>query len=155
MTIQHSKTQQELEILLSDYHRLIVSQAIFFIHSADVEDLIQTATVGAIKAFHSYDQNRGPLIPYLISCIKNELKDMLRVENRFNHESDIKDLSYRTVEHLDDFIPELNEQESQILKYKVLGYTRNEISKILDISLPLLNIKIYNLYESIRKANQN
>jgi RNA polymerase sigma factor (sigma-70 family) len=150
----HSKSSQELEILFDQYNNLIVSQALFFIHSIELDELLQIARLGAIKSFQSYNAELGPLIPYLKVCIRNEILDVLKSETRYNNLKLTK-IDKTPKESIFDYIPELTPDEELILKYKLLGLTRNEIVEKMDISLPILNIRIHKLYNKIRESNEN
>lgn len=149
----HSKTAKELEVLFDKYNSLIVSQALSFSQSLEFDELIQISRLAAIKAFQSYNPELGPLIPYLKICIRNEILDVLRSEYTYKQiksEAIIKEEK----EHITDYIPDLHPDEELIVKYKLLGLTRNEIVEKMGISLAILNIKIHKLYTKIRESNE-
>lgn len=121
---------------------------------SEFEDILQTAVLGAIKAIQTYDSDRGQLAPYLSSCVKWEL-DREFQSNPTQSNGIPKNTEVETHDTLSDFLPQLCFSDRQLLKYKVCGYTRNEISKLMNIPIPLLNIKIHKLYELIKNANKD
>ena len=46
--------------------------------SYEFEDLLQVAYLGALKAIRSYDEEIGPLKPYVFSCVRNHLLRFLK-----------------------------------------------------------------------------
>jgi DNA-directed RNA polymerase specialized sigma24 family protein len=152
MKLSPIKTQQELSALLSTYHNTILSLAVLYHRNDDFEDTLQNAILGAIKAFHTYDSDRGLIIPYLSSCIKEECN---------KRDNDVitsipKDSIVVEHDNIADYLPDnIDLSERQLLKYKILGYTRNEISSMMNIPITILNIKIQNLYEKITNANKD
>jgi hypothetical protein len=152
MKLSHTKTQGELSVLLCVHYQTILSLAVLYHRNDDFEDTLQNAILGAIKAFHTYDSDRGLIIPYLSSCIKEECN---RDNTDFNTPIPKNSL---IIEHdnIADYLPDcIDKTEDQLLKYKILGYTRNEISSMMNIPITILNIKIQNLYEKITNANKD
>lgn len=152
--ISHSKkSQDELELLFDKYNNLIVAQALFFIKSFEFDDLLQIARLGAIKAFQSYKEELGPMIPYLKSCVIKEILKSLKLENRYHKISDKTEHNIETKESISDYIPDLSDEDKEILRLKLAGYSRSDISKSMNLSISILNIRIHKLYTKIRESN--
>lgn len=152
----HSK--QQLERLFEDHYGLIVSQAISFCPRSqnELDDYIQVAAVGMIKAFENFDPARAKFSTYAIVCIRNHLKNHIRTErkNKILYLPDLDNKAVYMSETLFNVLPDsLSTREKKLIQMKMMGYSYREMAE--ELSMPIFRVKslTYNTYRKIRKAN--
>ena len=155
----HSKSDKEqLERLFQENYGLLVSQAISFRPRTQnqLDDYIQIAAIGMMKACENYDETKSKFSTYAIVCIKNSLNNHIRKENKPRpiSSANMDEFKAYLAESLDEVLPtNMGLVEGGILKMKQEGYTYTEIGDLYSLSKQQVQTMLYNLYRKIRKAN--
>ena len=111
--------------------------------SYEFEDLLQVAYLGALKAIRSYDEEIGPLKPYVFSCVRNHLLRFLKSEKRWSESVELisnispkynDDHTFMEFKNLIDNTKKLLPLEKNLLHMKVLGLSRKEICDNLNLT---------------------
>ena len=157
--MSHHSKQEQLEKLFQDNYGLLVSQAISFRPRTqnELDDYIQIAAIGMMKACQNYDEEKGKFSTFAIVCIRNGLKNHVRKESRNDliFLDNMDKFKVYIAESLDEILPSnLSMIESGILKMLLSGHTYKEIGDVYRI--PVFKVKniTYNAYRKIRKANE-
>ena len=107
MTYHHSN-QKELEGLFDQHYGLLVSQAISFKprNKEELDEYIQIAAIGMIKAINTYDESKSKFATYAIVCIRNSLKNHLRKLSKTQDEAQLDcEIVTTTRETIDEYLP--------------------------------------------------
>ena len=144
-------------ISIDDNFDIIISLVVQFgghAKSFEFEDLLQVAFVCYFNAITSFDENIGPLRPYVFSSVKNHLNRFLRKELRWqnnNVTNSTVSISHEDKSYVDEFkqilascSKRLLPIESFILEMKSQGFNRKEICDTLTLSKK----EYYNLFYS-------
>jgi len=118
-----------------------------------LDDLIQVAAIGLIRAHKTWDQKKSKFSTHAYHCINNNLKRFVKNNKRHNYQ-ELTDYPCSEPESINEYLPDLNPEDSFIIKMRVEGYNRSEIADILDISTNQLRHKLAVIYHNIRKANE-
>ena len=142
---------------IDDNFDIIISLVVQFgghAKSFEFEDLLQVAFVGYFNAISSFDENIGPLRPYVFSSVKNHLNRFLKKELRWQNNNITNssiNISYDDKSYVEDFknvlagcSKKMLPLEVFILDMKSQGFTRKEICQTLSISKK----EYYNLFYS-------
>jgi RNA polymerase sigma factor (sigma-70 family) len=155
----HSKSDKEqLERLFQENYGLLVSQAISFGPRTQnqLDDYIQVAAIGMMKACENYDETKSKFSTYAIVCIRNALKNHLRKENKPRPipSANMDEHKICTKESLHEILPDtLTLIELECIWMMLEGYTYNEIAKEYGLAKQQIQTIVYNSYRKIRKAN--
>jgi len=151
-------------INIEDYRPLIMAQVIFFKPRSkdEREEFSQVGTVGALNAVKHYDPTKGKFSTYMTYCVRNAIaKHIKKFRNHYKNKvwcpnsETLLDTPIKENESLNEYLPELTEEEQKIIDYKLAGLSRKEIATELDIPLSLVTYKISELYLKIRRSNEN
>jgi RNA polymerase sigma factor (sigma-70 family) len=150
--------KEQLEKLFQDNYGLLVSQAISFRPrtQSELDDYIQIAAIGMMKACQGYDETKAKFSTYAVSCIRNALKNHLRKESKPRPLSTANMDDHKTYikESLYEVLPSsLTKLEKECLYMMLEGHTYNEIAKDYGLSKQQIQTIVYNSYRKIRKAN--
>lgn len=157
-TNQHHSNKDELEKLFKKHYGLLISQAISFNPSSgeELDDYIQVAAIGMMKAIKNYDEEKSKFSTYAIVCIRNAIKNYLRTKNKSNSEVLLDfDVKLPEKEDIEEYIPSnLGPVEGWVIDLKLQGYTIREMCEIVNLPIHRVRKKLHNAYEKIRKANE-
>jgi|TARA_R100001463_G_scaffold37658_4_gene80891 RNA polymerase sigma factor (sigma-70 family) len=127
------------------------------VDSYEFEDLLQVAYLGALKAIKNYDEEVGPLKPYVFSCVRNHLLRFLKSEKRWSESVELisnispkynDDHTFMEFKNVIDNTKKLLPLERNLLHMKVLGLSRKEICD----NLSLTKNEYYNfMYSGLNK----
>lgn len=120
----------------------------------EMEDLIQFALIGLLKAVRGFDPNRGAKFStYAMYCCWNEILKKLRKNKlpTFNVECSG---TYSDPQQLWEYMPDnLTDIERDIISMKVDGISNAEISRSLGMSKGGLKPHLVSAYSKIEGAN--
>jgi RNA polymerase sigma factor (sigma-70 family) len=122
----------------------------------EIEDLMQVATIGLIKAYNTWNEKKSTFSTHAYNCINNNLKNYIRNNKRYKLDtiSIYEEKAYNEKESFFEYLPDIKDEEFFIIDLKLKGYTRKEISNLLGISKDKLRYKLSIIYQKIRKANE-
>ncbi len=111
--------------------------------------------MGLLKAIRKFDPTKSQLQTFAWPIIRNEL---INTYNRAwrNQEPHILmevEPMYQSTNILDE-LPQLNNVEMLIVKYKIEGYTIKEISKFIDVSQKDIKTILNDIYIKIKADNE-
>ena len=155
----HSKSDKDqLERLFQENYGLLVSQAISFRPRTQnqLDDYIQVAAIGMMKACENYDETKSKFSTYAIVCIRNSLSNHIRKESKPRpfSSANMDEHEVYTKESLHEALPNtLTQMEVACLYMMLDGYTYNEIAKSYGLVKQQIQTIVYNSYRKIRKAN--
>lgn len=164
---QHqTSNSKSLEELVDDNYGLLVSQALLFNpRQQDLDDYIQVAAIGLIKAIKKFDPSRtvdGKKVKfstYATVCIRNEIKNYLRDEGKHKlinmlPETDIP--QEINMEVLEEYLPKnLTKLERKAITLRVMNYSYEEIALQTNQSRNTIRTCLHNAYRKIRKEKSS
>jgi len=147
---------KEIELILKNMG-LVLSQSFSFKSSPYIgqDDYKQAGIVGLLKAIRKLDPTKAKLVTFSYRTIKNELL----LEHRKNKrnlqllgEEDVR-VQYNKGSDFKEFLPELSKTDSEIIQYKLEGYTLSEIADKMYMTQNELKNNIKRIYKKIKEAN--
>lgn len=159
------KLTEEQQAFATENHNLIYSFAISA--NVAVEDYYDVLAIGFCKAVIGYKNSKSKFSTYAYVCMRNELYQTYRKENKYTKEIPIdedyaftddckiedKELDLINVANIKSLVQTLPKKEQEIVRLRLLGYSQYRIAEKLglsqsDISRRLKNIRIK--YERMR-----
>ena len=153
--------------VVEEHFDIILSQVAYFYNetsSYEIEDLIQTGCLGAIKASMNYDKTRGTMRAYVFSCVSNHLLRFLSKEKFWTNQVTLgfSDFEDRAPSDGSDMIDRLMEAitrrlepiEKTIILMRREGNTRKEICDLLSLTRTEYYSLFFSAVGKIRK-NEN
>ena len=160
-----SESELEEQLILKHYG-LAVSQALRFIGNDKqlLEDYIQVALIGLLKAVRKYDENRSKFSTFAITCIKNELINFVnrsvKRDKKINviYNSDLlSTLSEKYITHPTECFETINdlftEEQRFIITKKIQNTPDKEISQAVGCSNGALKDKIRDIIDTIKGSH--
>lgn len=141
--------------LLIDNIGLIVAQARKFKETSvtDIDDYKQAGALALLRAIRRYDPKMGASLATF--SWKSIYREIYREANRYRqHSSLITDVGYDSNESFSDYLPDLTEEQSQILWLRLCGYSLEEIGKQFSQTKQTINNKITVITSIIRHCNE-
>lgn len=111
------------------------------------EDLEQVGYLSMLKSLPKYNESRGKISTFIVTCIKNDMIKFMNKNKYRQHVSSYASSSYENSSHIYEYEnsdPIFNE----VVRRKSEGQSNNQICKQLDISKNKLKI----ILNSIRKS---
>lgn len=163
-----SGDQESFEKISTMYFPLLVSICRSFKTSMEFEDLMQHALISLYQATLNYEEKNGVLFStYLVSCVKNRLLSSIKKHDRLNcidlcdddiskcviHEDKVVDKVY-----LDQYLLGikrlLSSRENIVLGLYIDGYSYQEISKMLKISIKSVDNSLYRIRKKLKSIER-
>lgn len=131
----------------------------FFFDRNEIEDIMQEAYLSFIL---NIDKVKGNPLPYLLQTAKNKALDALKKDSKIDRTAEIGDLNlFVNDEYLSEFPllaecrKKLNDEEYFILEHTVIfGYTRVEVSKMLNKPISTVNRKYNDILGKVKKIHK-
>lgn len=149
--------QNELERLVSENYGLLVSQALSFNpkDKDQLEEYIQTGSIGMIKAIRTYNPEKGELSTHICCCVKNAIRTYIRHEKRQLKTKEITEEAYEhNFESINDYLTDSNELDNLILEMRLGRYTIREIAERVGCDLNQAKHLINKIVKKIKKHEE-
>ena len=138
-----SGSKKALEILTQVNMKLVISIARRFTSRGyELEDLIQTGTIGLLKALDGYDESLGySFSTYAFPLILGEIKRFIRDDGPIKISRSIKANALRVLTAREEFIKRECREPKLSELCEITGLSCEAISTAIDISRPLISLQ--------------
>ena len=124
----------------------------------EFEDFYSCGLFGLLKAIRTYDKSKGKLSTYAWTIIKREIINHIKSE-LFEQKKKYEWAKHRLGEakesvNIDDYLPNLLDDEHSLIKMRKDGYTFKEISEEHNISPCGVYVKINEIQQKIKRSNK-
>ena len=138
-----SGNQKALELLTKANMNLVISIAHRFTSRGyELEDLIQTGTIGLLKALEGFDESLGySFSTYAFPLITGEIRRFIRDDGPIKISRSAKSNAIKVINAKNEFIKE-NLREPKVSELsEITSLSTEEITTALEISRPLLSLQ--------------
>jgi RNA polymerase sigma factor (sigma-70 family) len=140
--------------LLIDNIGLVVAQARNFKPGrvTDIDDYKQAGAIALLKAIRNYDPTKGKLGTFAWKAISREI---VREATKFQETVTLtEDIYQEEKESIFDFIPNLSEDDFEILWLRICGHSLEEIGNKIGESKQNINHKLKKIISIIKECNE-
>ena len=119
-------------------------------HLYDFEDLFQIWLQSAVRLQKSFNPEKSQLSTFYTLCVRRDMVKFIKRHNRlFADVLQYKDAPVSLSNEVWESLPDLDPEDTEMVRMLVAGYSKREIAKRLCLPMPELQARLNKIGESI------
>jgi len=119
-------------------------------HLYDFEDLFQIGLQSAVRLQKSFNPEKSQLSTFYTLCVRRDMVKFIKRHNRlFADVPQYKDSPVSLSNEVWESLPDLDPEDTEMVRMLVAGHSKREIAKRLCLPMPELQARLNKIGESI------